>query len=388
MAGANFVIRESDPYSMLSGYDLTAGEKTGDPAPAPQEKGKVYAGPCALQFNELYENIVKRHDRGTPYAPVALMVDQNHGFLLHYSLTHTVGNVPYTPGDAQTRAVINTIFPCETRYDAPGPFGEIFDAITTEASEAVIQSYRALVLVGEARVGKELAGRLTRFVEKGGLLFMVCEQLTPELWDLAGISDKGQIGQDAHYLRDSDSYVYSEGNFRYHKVRLTGAEPLFVPVKAEDRQWPIATIRRVGEGRVMVGTPVWLKVEGKPGQMHGLFSEILGMIADELVPVRVRGSEVRVLFNRSPSGWIVTLMNLEGVTNISHFPPRKSDDRDVREGYKPAVRDRSTAGVILEPQFEYSGASEWITDQELTGKGRVPVIVPPGEVRIIEFRVN
>jgi len=56
--------------------------------------------------------------------------------------------------------------------------------------------------------------------------------------------------------------------------------------------------------------------------------------------------------------------------------------------YKPAARDRSAAGIVLEPRFEYSGASEWITGEELAGKGPVPVVVPPGEVRIIEFRAK
>jgi len=375
MAGANFVIRESDPACMLSGYDLTAAEKADPQIRAPKDKGKTYAGPCAFQFNELYENIVKRHDRGTPYTPVALMVDRNHGFLLHYSLTHTVGNIPYMPGDAQTRAVINTIFPYESREDAPSPFGEIFDAITTEASKDVIESYRAVVLVGEARVGKELAGTLKGFVEKGGLLFMACERLTPELWGLAGIKDTGQIGQDTGYLRANDFYTHSEVGFKYRKVRLAGAEPLFVAAKAGDRGWPLATTHQAGKGRVLVGTPVWLNVEGNPGRMHGLFSEILGMIADELAPVRVSGGEVKVLFNRNDAGWVVTLMNLEGVTRA--FP-----------GSKQAVRDRSAAGVVLEPRFEYSVASEWITGEKFPGTGSVPVVVPPGEIRIIEFRLK
>jgi hypothetical protein len=328
-----------------------------------------------LMCGELWDNVVKKHDRGTPYSPVALILDQNHGFVFKYSQTLALGAVPYATAEEQIRGVVNTLFPWEGKPYASNPFGEIFDVITTEASAPVVDSYRAVVLVGQARVDSRLAGLLKAYVENGGLLFMACEQMTPELWSLAGIADTGQMGQDASFLRASDFYVYNQDRFDYHKVRLEGAEPLFVAGKYEDRAWPVATINRVGKGHVIVGTPVWLNVKGDPTRMHGVFSEILTMIADELAPVKVLGGEVKVMYNRNDAGWVVTLMNNRGTTVV--FP-----------GYRPAVREYDTTGVVLQPRFAFSTATEWLTGQKLDrcgADGGLSLVVPSGEIRIIEL---
>ena len=156
------------------------------------------------------------------------------------------------------------------------------------------------------------------------------------------------------------------------------AERLFLAGRYEDRVWPVATINRVGKGCVVVGTPVWLNVEGDPTRMHGLFSDILDMITDELVPVKVRGSEVKVMYSRNDAGWVVTLMNNRGATIA--YP-----------GYKPAVRERDTAGVVLETRFGFSSAEEWLTGKALAGssdKRSLGLTVPPGGIRIVEFRLR
>ncbi len=373
MGGGNFLIRENDG-GMTAGYDPLTVERT-DPRIIALTPFKQHAGPFAVLSNELYEKVEKKQDRGTPYTPIALMFDKSHGLAFRYSRSLAIGSITYTAAEEQMRGVLNTVFPYEAGHDAVGPFGEIFDVLTTDAPAPLLNSYRAITLVGQPRVDLRLAGVLKEYVKNGGLLFMACEQMTPELWSLAGISDTGKMGQDAQYLRASDFYVYNQGGFEYHKVKLEGAESLFVAGKYEERVWPVATINRVGKGAVVVGTPVWLNVKGDPSKMHSLFSEIMTMIADELVPVKVYGSEVKVMFNRNETGWVVTLMNNKGLTIA--YP-----------GYKPAERKFSSAGVVLKPRFQYAEATEWLTGQELagpTGDACVNLIIPPGEVRIVEF---
>lgn len=376
MAGANFLQRENDT-GMLSEYDPLTIDRTPGRIIALRDKGKQHAGTYALLCSEFYDNIVKKHDRGTPYTPIALMFDNNHGFAFKYSDSLAVGAIPYTTADEQMRAVINTIFPHEDKPSAAGPFGEVFDVVTTEAPSPVINSYRAVVLVGGVRVDARMSAVLKQFVENGGLLCLVCEQMTPELWRLAGIADTGQVGTDSAYLRARDFYVHKQDQqFDYHKVELKGAEPLFFANDYDSRIWPVATINRVVKGAVVVGTPVWMNVKGDPSKMHSLFYEIMTMIADELVPVKVYGNEVKVMFNRNQTGWVVTLMNNQGVT--SAYP-----------GYKPAEREHSSAGVVLKPRFEYSEATEWLTGKKLAGAAgdaNISVIVPPGDIRIVEFR--
>lgn len=376
MAGAGFYQREN--YRSMAGYDHATVDDTPPRILALQDKSR-YPSPISMFYGDFYDRIVKGHDRGTPYAPVALMFDRNHGFVPQYNATHAVGNVPYTAADEQMRAITNTLFPWEGKAPnvrqtiVTGPFGDIFDAITTEASAQTIGGYRAIVLVGEARVDAALAEALRQFVHEGGLLFMVCEQMTPALWELAGITATGDMGQDSSYTRASDFYTWFQEPFAYHEVRLNGAEPLFLANQYENRTWPVATLNRVGRGCVVVGTPVWLAVQGDVTRMHSLFSEIMTMIADELVPVRVYGDDVEVLYNRNENGWVVTLINNEGV--IRNWP-----------GYRPATRKFDAAGVILEPRFEYTGTVEWVIGEPL-GED-LALVVPPGEVRIVEFNLQ
>ena len=376
MAGTNFLQREN--YKLLANYDEATVYET-DPRILALKDKKAYASPLARAYDYFYENIYKKRDRGISYAPVALLYDKNHGYVFQYDMNHTVGNVPYTTADNQMRAITNTIFPWEgkqpivRRTMVTGPFGDIFDVITTDASQETIDCYSAIVLVGAARVDKKLAGKLKNFVKNGGLLFMVCEQMTPELWNLAGIKDTGKTGKDSAYARASDFYVYFQEPFEYHKVKLNGAEPLFIANNYDDRIWPVATINRVGKGAVIVGTPVWLNVKGDKTKMHSLFSEIMYMIADELLPVKVHGNTVEVMYNKNKNGWVVTLINNDGI--VRNWP-----------GHKPAVRERDTARVFLEPQFEYTSAEEWITGKKLDKN--LSLAVPPGETRIIEFHTN
>ncbi|MDA1211863.1 MAG: hypothetical protein O2955_05065 [Planctomycetota bacterium] len=375
MAGANFQLKESDSaQGMVSTYDPRTVDDT-EPRVLALQDEKTYAGPYASLCSDLWDNVVTKHDRGTPYTPLALMFDKHHGFAFKYSRTLTVGALPYTTADNQMRAVMNTAFPNEGDQYAAGPFGEMFDVITTEASASTIDSYRAVVLAGPVRIDDRLADVLKDFVENGGLLFLACEQMTPALWTLAGINETGELGEDSMFLRAHDFYVYQQGAYKYHKVTLDGAEPLFLANNYDDRQWPIATINRVGTGGVIVGTPVWMNVADDPATMHGVFSEVLTMIADEVTPVAVRGNEVKVMYNRSDIGWVVTLMNNRGTT-IAH------------PGFKPAIRDHDVAGVVLRPKFGYVRAKEWLTDQtwddSSTGE-TIGLTIPPGEIRIVEF---
>jgi hypothetical protein len=54
MAGANFVIQESDPDTLLAGYDPLTVDRSNPKNPAPQDEKNEYAGPYALRCADLY----------------------------------------------------------------------------------------------------------------------------------------------------------------------------------------------------------------------------------------------------------------------------------------------------------------------------------------------
>ena len=216
----------------------------------------------------------------------------------------------------------------------------------------------------------ELEEKLKRFVEAGGVLMLAIEQMSDTLWELAGITNAGTTGQCRWYKREWDYYPFhDEHAMEYRRVKPAGADVLFFSddeFYSKQIKWPVATMNRVGQGRVIVGTPKWLMANATT--MQNLFSELLGMIVDELVPVRVYGDDVQVMFNRNRTGWVVTLINNAGSDN---------------SGGKPnALRQDLAAGVILEPRFSYSRVVEWVTGSQLED---LSLILPPGEVRIVEI---
>ena len=374
MAGANAF--ENEGHHFLAHYDENTVLHT-DPRVLVLQDQKTYLSPLGNLCQQFYDNVVAQRDRGLPYTPIGLLFDRNHGFVMQYSTSHTIGMLPYTNGDNQMRAITNAIFPWEKhrmmgslRTSVSGPFGDVFDCITTDASAETIASYRALVLVGRIDMDDELETKLKQFVEAGGVLLMVPEQMSDALWELAGITDTGTIGSCRWYKREWDYYPFhDEHAMEYRRVELTGAELLFFSddeFYSKRIKWPVATVNRVGLGRVIVGTPKWLMA--KATTMQNLFSELLGTIVDELVPVRVYGDDVQVMFNRNRNGWVVTLINNSGSDN---------------SGGKPnALRQDLAAGVILEPRFAYSEAVEWVTGMRLE---YLSLILPPGEVRIVEI---
>lgn len=378
MAGANILRKERDEQIFFANYDESTVERINPRVLALQDI-KTYLSPLGLVYKEFYDNIVKKHERGIPYTPIALLFDKNHGCILEYSQNSIVCQVPYQKGDYQTRAIINTIFPWENKRqqtgtfesntNVTGPFGDIFDVLTSDASDDVLTSYKVICLAGNIQLDEKLEQALKKFVENGGILFLTAEQMSPALWQLAGIEYAGEKCKDQVGVScRSDRYRIRENKeFPYRKVTLKDAVPLVTALKT---QYPLATINRIGKGTVIATTPEWLMEPDSQNKMLNLFSYLLNGIKEELVPVKVYGN-VQVLYNKNSRGWVITLINNNGVYK---YP-----------GQKEVVRNEEAEPVILEPQFKWAEANEWITGRALS---ELSLLVPPGKIRIIEIINN
>jgi len=375
MAGANIVKKEGDKYAFFANYDEETVDRINPRVLVLQDR-KTYLSPLGRVYKELYDDIVQKHERGIPYTPIALLFDKNHGCILEYSQDFLIAKVPYQKGDYQTRATINTIFPWEdrrnetksfeTNTNVTGPFGDIFDVLTNDASENVISSYKVLFLVGDVRIDESLEKILRRFVENGGTLFMSPEQMTPSLWELAGISDTGEVLKDQRGIAcGSGTEIIENKEFKFKKVTLKGAMPV---VESQKNQGAcLVTLNKVGKGTVMVLIPEWGMVPKSKNQMLNLYSYCVDKVKNEVVPITVKGN-VQVLYNKNSKGWVVTLINNNGVYK---FP-----------GQKEVTKQEEAAPVTLEPKFKWANANEWLTGQKLS---ELSIIVPPGDIRIVEI---
>ncbi len=392
MSGANLITHESDQHRgsiYVANYDRHREYSTKDWLPTLLRDKQYFLSNHGEFFKEFYNNIVKKHDRGVSYAPIALLLDQHNGLTMTYSRDYLLGAVPYSEADYMMRATINTLWPWEhmqfgkstgrweVNRSISGPFGDVFDVITNFAPLEVIKSYPAIMVVGRVGIDQKFAGLLKQYVESGGTLVINVKQLPDALAgeDFIGcrITDKRHSAPAGHSAIDKSS-IPEDKPFEFTEVTATSAKVL-VRSAGTDRPLPLVVRNEYGKGAVILTTPDYLKPQGSKNKMLNLFSHLMKHLTNELVPFSVEGG-VEYLVNRNARGWVVTLVNNEGVYK---YPGRKEIIKP--EGAKKAtVRFKGEASNVL----------EWTTNEALKSKVSdgttvVTLIVPPGEIRILEF---
>ena len=114
MSGVNMIKEEADGHVgglfYVSNYNCRDIDKI-DPLVKVMRDKPYHLSPDGEIRKELYDNLVKKHDRGTAYTPAALIFDRHHGFIPTYSKNQILGVLPYTEGDYMMLAVESGLFP-------------------------------------------------------------------------------------------------------------------------------------------------------------------------------------------------------------------------------------------------------------------------------------
>ena len=100
-------------------------------------------------------------------------------------------------------------------------------------------------------------------------------------------------------------------------------------------------------------------------------SRLLSSLSDQYLPVKITGG-IEYMINRTKDGWIIGLINNDGVT---------------KDRMGPVMLDPSRKKVItVYPKQKIRLASEWCMEQKLDiYQNGITVEVPSGEVRILEI---
>ncbi|MCD4824585.1 MAG: hypothetical protein K8S55_08250 [Phycisphaerae bacterium] len=345
--------------------------------------------PAGAIRRDLYNIIIKRNDRGATYAPVALVFDRYHGFILGHYLNSVLGVFPYTEADYMMRAVNQTLFPWEHRAGehratATGPFGDMFDVLTNNASGEVFDTYGAAMLVGNVEMDGNFVKKLVNYVKNGGTLIVNAKQingnLSERLQKFLGckVTEKRGRGKMAFSNLDN-SMILEKKPFNFQYLEPTTATPLVSLIKGDKKTAPLVLSNKYGKGRVIVTAPDYLKVPGSKMRMLKLFSHLMRQLNSELLPVKVEGN-VEYIVNRNKNGWVVTLINNEGVYK---YPGKEEIIKSAENVDAKVTLKRNAAAKV-------SKVNEWFTGKELkhaeTPQGtEVTLTVPAGDVRIVEF---
>ncbi len=226
----------------------------------------------ANQFANQYVN------RGTPYVPMAILMDHNHGMGLGwYESGLTWDTFALDASRLFSKSLYETIWPQsfqvgwslpganESQYMVPSPFGDSFDVLLENAPTPLFASYRAIIATGDLANSPSLLTALGAYVNAGGILLL--DSTPPAAPYLSGVA---------------------------------GAAP----------QQALGTLPLTAAAQYKVGAGFVVVLKDKTQWNH-----VLAIVSSATSPFTVSGS-AEYMFNQQGSSWVVTLINDLGVTKV------------------------------------------------------------------------
>lgn len=341
--------------------------------------------PLGRITEEFVNFAARRPERGVPYTPVAFLLDPAHGFEMTDYPHFPFGVSPLDRHDTALRELfLAAYYPAGVVEGEPATadrqafvnaaFGDIFDVLVASDTHAeAVADYRALVVGGRVRWTPDWVERLRDYVRRGGTVVVNAAQAEGLPADLLGVQVADATGESDHAscLAPGEAPVDLSGQvFRYRRAEPRGAEVL-MRAGAGDA---LVTVNRLGRGRVVFcAVPDLLGLDQRltPAAAH-----LLAHLFASATPIEVSG-DIEYLVNRTPSAWVVTLVNNRGV----YKPQQGLAQVDRSESVDVTVGLRG-AGIAR--------AVEWTEDAQVAvaregGRDLRRVRVPPGGVRILEL---
>lgn len=262
------------------------------------------------------------HERGIPYTPVAIVLDQYAGY--NGYMDRPWGILEPTEGDRQARDLFDhQLFPGadhihqppdvdnpESSYLRPTPYGEIFDVLLTSTTADTLRHYPVILLVGDIEFTPFFRDQLQQALREG------CQVLvSPQHRDSLGSS------------------------------------------------WT----QLAAQGHLEVLTP-WMNPS--TGRATAISNERLAELRQDWLPFEISGDNVQYACNRTSRGWVVELIHSGGVS---------------KKGNAPATIDPlMTARVTMRAKFPVREIRCWKSGA--TGsKDSIELTIGPGETEFVEW---
>ena len=340
------------------------------------------------RITQEFMRFVERHPaRGTPYTPVAILLDPAHGWDMTDYPHWPFGVSQINRSDRAIRELFGAAYyPLQVvegeaasgdrQAFVNGIFGDIFDVLVASNERAAsIDPYRAVVVGGHIEWERAWTDKLTDYVKRGGVVVLNAAQVRGLPAELTGVRllDETSEADEARCLIGPDERAHLRGQlFRYNRIeKRSGAKVLMETLSGD----PLVTENKLGRGRVIFcAVPDLL---GLDERLTPLAAHLLTHLFADATPVSVRG-DVEYLINRTERGWVITLINNQGV-----FKPQQG----LAQVDRRAIVNVSLG---LRRGREIASAEEWTEDKKLAverqdGRTSVRVSLAPGGVQIIEL---
>lgn len=335
------------------------------------------------RITDEFVRLAEKHpDRGTPYTPIAFLLDPAHGFEMTDYPQWPFEVAQIDRGDRALREFFGVAYyPALVVEGEPAMadrqpfvsavFGDIFDVLTaTDGVKSPLAAYRAVVVGGRIEWSPEWVQKVTDYVRNGGTVVLNAAQIKGVPAQLLGVRFTNATAEadSARCLLSGEEAQDLGGQvFRYERVELKGASVLIGAPNGD----PLVTSNKVGKGTVVLSAlPDWL---GADERMTPFAAHLLAHVFADATPVKVNG-DVEYLINRTANGWVVTLINNNGV-----FKPQQGLAQVDRRAYVTV-----TIGLR---NGKIQSATDWINDHALHPQN-LTVSLAPGAVAIVELRTQ
>jgi hypothetical protein len=124
-----------------------------------------------------------------------------------------------------------------------------------------------------------------------------------------------------------------------------------------------------GQGDINVIEPWTNPVTGRPAAIP---KERLLLLTRRCLPIEVSGDAIQYQINRASRGWVIELVNNQGVIKKRDLPA--------------AIDPQAVARVQLTPRIRCTSAREWRSNRAHEKPGSLVVEVGPGETEFVELR--
>lgn len=310
--------------------------------------------------------------RGTPYTPVAFMLDSRNGWRADAELD---GVWPKGRGERAVDAMLRHAYASREMEDlqfghlTSGPYGDIFDIIVRGAGSAGFEPYGVVWPLGDLEVEKTEAKDLIKYVEGGGILVVDAALALRLRSYVPGIQFTGRtaIGTQVQTALAATGPVSAP--YRYH-VMEAGAKRVLAWTDAGD---PLLVWRPMGYGLLILGaTDHWTD---ETDQLLPVAEALLKTLTEAFVPIQIP-SNFEVILNRVADGWIVGALNNSPVFKSAgdSAPAFSADSAECIMRLKKGSLLRFTPQM---GQFKWNNAA-----------GGLSTTLPPGEAAVVRVTLH
>jgi hypothetical protein len=353
---------------------------------------EVQLSPKGKLVDRFLRTTATEPERGAPYTPVAILVDYAHGwepapfwpnsfknwheqqerfkFGEHEKMLEQYFWTAFHPiGRESEKPITGT-----NEVNVPGVFGDIFDVIYAYPDVnkwKTIDSYPVVIVAGDIELTVAEGQRLAQYVNAGGTLLVADAHLTGPGVAALGLPAAGASTEAYGYRWLEGSDVQPSQLFRYREIPTRSVSEGFRSLATTpDGKCFCASIDR-GAGRLIyLAVPRGLGIDQAA---HPVVPQLFAHASRGLMPVEVQG-DVEWMLNRTPTGWLVTLLNPAG------------QDKP-QQGITPTDYRQNRPITIVSHVPLTTARDRLLPDEPLKVEaGAIKLEVPAGGVRIIELK--